>query len=46
MIVDDGDAYVFADQMIVGAGEEGNEADDEGVNNLPGSGEGGLQKGF
>ena len=38
MIVDDGDAFVFADEMIVGdgeAGDEGNEADDEGVNNLP-----------
>ena len=38
MIADDGDAFVFADEMIVGAaeaGEEGNEADDEGVNNLP-----------
>ena len=35
MIADDGAAYVFADEMIVGDGEEGNEADDEGVNNLP-----------
>ncbi|KAL4586511.1 hypothetical protein LXL04_011147 [Taraxacum kok-saghyz] len=35
VIADDGAAYVFADEMIVGAGEEGNEADDEGVNNLP-----------